>query len=140
MKRVALHVKNSEFARFLVVGGFAAAVNFLSRFGFNVFFSFRVSVVLAYIVGMFTAFLLSRIFVFEPSGRHPAHEFFYFTLVNLLAVAQVWLISVGLAEYLFPALNFEFYPYAIAHFVGISVPVVTSYFGHKYWSFRKPSD
>ena len=86
---------------------------------------------------MVTAFILSRVYVFEKSRHHPAKEFYYFTLVNLFAVLQVWLISVGLAEYLFPAIKFSFYPYAVAHAVGVTVPAVTSYFGHKYLSFAR---
>ena len=130
-------VLQSEFLRFLVVGGFAAGVNFISRIIIDEVVSFRWAVFLAYLVGMLTAYLLSRWLVFEPSGKHPGHELFHFTLVNLAAVAQVWLISVGLAEYLFPFLGFSFYSYEIAHLIGLAVPAVTSYFGHKHFSFRR---
>lgn len=128
---------SSQFVRFVAVGGVAALVNFASRFFYSELMSFRLAVVAAYITGMITAFVLSKYFVFKPSGRHAAKEFVYFGIVNLVAAAQVWLISVGLAEYLFPAISFGFYPYAVAHLVGISVPVVTSYLGHKHLSFRR---
>lgn len=127
----------NRFHRFLLVGGFAALVNFLARIGLNHFMSFRWAVFVAYLFGMLTAYLLSRFFVFEPSGRHPAHELFWFSLVNVAAVIQVWLISVGLAEYLFPAIGFDWYRDAIAHAIGLAVPAVTSYFGHKTLSFAK---
>ena len=128
---------NSEFSRFLVVGGFAALVNFLSRILFSEWVSFRIAIILAYIVGMLTAYILSRLVVFEPSGKHPGNELFYFSLVNLFAVMQVWLISVGFAEYLFPYLGMAFYPEEIAHMAGLAVPAFTSYLGHKYFSFAK---
>ena len=99
--------------------------------------SYRWAVVLAYIIGMLAAYLLSRFLVFAKTNRHPLSELGWFTLVNLVAVVQVWLISVGLAEYLFPALNFQFYPYEIAHIIGLGLPVISSYFGHKYFTFRK---
>ena len=127
----------SEFARFLLVGGIAAAVNFISRIAFSEWVSFRVAIILAYLIGMLTAYILSRTIVFEPSGKHPGNELFYFSLVNLFAVIQVWLISVGLAEYMFPYLEITFYPEEIAHLGGLSVPVITSYLGHKYFSFAK---
>ncbi len=130
-------LRRSRFSRFLLAGGVAALVNFLSRFAYNEVMSFRLAVIAAYITGMITAYLLSRIYVFERSRHHPVKEFYYFTLVNLVAVAQVWLISVGLAEYLFPSVGFTFYPYAVAHAVGVAVPAVTSYFGHKYLSFAQ---
>ncbi|MDR9437303.1 MAG: GtrA family protein [Thiohalophilus sp.] len=127
----------TEFMQFLVVGGFAALVNFISRIIINEWVGYRLAVVLAYLVGMLTAFILSKIYVFEKSGRHHWHELRDFTLVNLLAVVQVWLISVGLAEYLFPAVGYTVYAPEVAHLIGLAIPAVTSYLGHKYYSFRK---
>ena len=133
------HIK-TEFMQFLLVGGVAAVVNFLARIIINKFVSFAVAVVLAYVVGMITAFVLSKLYVFEDSGRHHLHELRDFTLVNLVAAVQVWGISVGLAEYVFPAIGYTFYAPELAHLIGLGVPVVTSYFGHKYFSFRKQSN
>jgi len=127
----------TEFIQFLVVGGFAALVNFVSRIIINNWVGYRLAVVLAYLVGMLTAFILSKMYVFEKSGRHHLHELRDFTIVNVFAVIQVWLISVGLAEYLFPAIGFHFYAPEVAHLIGLAIPAVTSYFGHKYFSFRK---
>lgn len=128
---------NSEFLQFLIVGGFSAGVNFVSRIGFSEFVSYRYAIVLAYLVGMLTAFLLSKHYVFEKSGRPFKDELRDFTIVNLFAVIQVWLISVGLAEYFFPYISFSYFPEEIAHIIGLGIPVISSYFGHKYFSFRK---
>jgi putative flippase GtrA len=98
--------------------------------------SFRVAVVLAYLAGMVTAFLLSKVWVFETSGRSAGEEFAGFALVNAIAAAQVWLVSVGLAEWLFPWAGFTWHAELVAHVIGVASPVVTSYFGHKYISFR----
>jgi len=46
-----------------------------------------------------------------------------------------WGVSVGLAEYLFPVIRFSWYRFEIAHIIGISVPVFSSYLGHKYLTF-----
>lgn len=128
---------SKRFVTFIVTGLIAALVNFLSRFLFSELVSYRLAVIYAYLVGMLTAYLLSRIFVFEKTGRHPASELFWFSMVNLFAVLQVWVISIGLAEYIFPRISFQFYPEATAHLIGLSVPVVTSYLGHKHLSFKK---
>ena len=128
---------SSEFIRFLVVGGIAALINFMARLLFSEWMSFRYAVIAAYIIGMLTAFMLSKWHVFETSGRHSGHELFYFSMVNLAAVIQVWGISVGLAEYFFPSIEFTFYAEEIAHLIGLCVPVISSYFGHKYLSFAK---
>ena len=127
----------TEFVQFLLVGGLAALVNFISRIVINKFVSYSAAVMLAYVVGMVTAFLLSKYFVFEQSGRHHLHELRDFTIVNLIAIPQVWGISVGLAEYVFPAIGYTFYAPEVAHLIGLAIPAVTSYFGHKHFSFRK---
>jgi putative flippase GtrA len=126
---------NKQFLFFLITGGIAACVNFFSRILFNHWFSFSSSVILAYLCGMITAFVLAKVFVFKQSSHTLSRSIFYFCAVNLLAVAQTWAISVGLASLLFPTIGFHFYPYEIAHAIGIIVPVFTSYFGHKHWSF-----
>lgn len=128
---------NGEFFQFLLVGGLAAGINFISRIGFSEFVSYRTAIVLAYLIGMLTAFILSKHYVFEQSGRPFKDELRDFTIVNIFAVIQVWLISVGLAEYFFPYISFTFYPEEIAHLIGLGIPAITSYFGHKYFSFRK---
>lgn len=128
---------HGEFFQFLMVGGFSAGVNFLSRIGFSELVSYRYAIILAYLVGMITAFLLSKHYVFEKSGRPFKDELLDFTIVNIFAVIQVWLISVGLAEYFFPYITFNYYPEEVAHLIGLGIPAITSYFGHKHFSFRK---
>ncbi len=130
------HIR-TEFMQFLLVGGFAAVVNFFCRIALSELMSFRWAVFIAYLFGMLTAFLLSKYLVFEKSGKHHLHELRDFTIVNILAVIQVWLISVGLAEYLFPAIEYDFFANELAHFIGLMVPAITSYLGHKHFSFKK---
>ena len=79
--------------------------------------------------------MLARQFVFQRSGRAVHDEYVRFALVNLIAIVQVWIVSVGLADIVFPRIGFYWYPYTVAHLVGIIVPVFTSYIGHKYFSF-----
>ena len=57
-------------------------------------------------------------------------------MVNLAAVAQTLAISLLLAEWLLPAMNWTYRVHTVAHGIGVLAPVVTSYFGHKYFSFR----
>ena len=126
-----------EFVVFLATGGVAALVNIGTRIAFNLVMPFAIAVVAAYLCGMTTAYMLARLFVFERSGRAVHSEYARFALVNLVAVIQVWIVSVGLAEVIFPILSFTWHPYTIAHLVGVSVPVVTSYIGHKHFSFAR---
>ena len=69
--------------------------------------SFEAAVAMAYLFGMVTAYVLARVFVFEKSGLAVATEFRRFVIVNLLSLAIVWVVSVGLAFYVFPAVGFR---------------------------------
>ena len=124
-----------RFALFLMAGGISAAFNVASRIAFSQAVRYEIAVVLAYLVGMTIAYTLNRLFVFERSGRAVADEYVRFGIVNLVALAQVWIVSVGLARFLFPALGFAWHADTVAHVIGVAVPAVTSYFGHKHFSF-----
>jgi Predicted membrane protein len=134
---VIARLRESQFLRFLVTGGIAAGVNVASRYLLMGAMSYRWAVIVAYLCGMTTAWALSRLFVFKTSGRGWAEEYGRFALVNMVAAAQVWLISVGLAEYLFPSIAFTFHPEDVAHLIGVVVPVFSSYIGHKHFSFAR---
>jgi putative flippase GtrA len=121
---------------FLLTGGTAAAVNFSSRILYSQRFDFSTAVILAYMTGMITAFILAKLFVFRKSKQSVRRSALFFILVNLVAVLQTWGISMGLAHYLLPYLGITLYVQEIAHATGVAVPVFTSYIGHKRWSFR----
>lgn len=125
-----------QFLLFLMVGGVAALANFGSRIVYSHWFGFTVAIVLAYITGMITAFLLSRAFVFKGSAQPLHHSVFYFVLVNLVAVLQTWAVTAVLAFYVLPILSVNAYRMEFAHAVGVVVPVFSSYVGHKRFSFR----
>jgi putative flippase GtrA len=126
-----------HFFMFIVTGGIAALVNIGTRIVFNLLVSFEIAVVLAYLCGMTTAYLLARYFVFERSGRTVHDEYFRFALVNLAAIIQVWIVSVGLADRVFPYLGFSWHADIIAHVIGVAVPVFTSFLGHRNFSFAQ---
>jgi len=126
-----------RFGLFLLAGGTAALANILSRIVFSLAMPYEVAIVVAYVVGMTVAYALNRSFVFEESGRSVADEYVRFTIVNLVAVAQVWIVSVGLARVVFPAIGFAWHAETVAHVIGVIVPVFTSYFGHKHFSFAE---
>ena len=130
------HFFSKQFFSFLITGGIAATVNFLSRIFYNQYVSFSTSVIFAYLTGMVTAFILAKFFVFKASTQSIKRSAILFSLVNVLAIAQTWLISMGLNFYILPALGFERYVAEIASAVGIAFPVFTSYLGHKRWSFK----
>jgi len=125
-----------QFLVFLLTGGSAAAVNFGSRILYNLWVGYSTAIILAYLTGMVTAFILARLFVFRESTQSLHRSALIFCLVNVVAVAQTWAISMGLAYYVLPAAGIKAFAPEIAHAVGVAVPVFTSYLGHKRFSFR----
>jgi putative flippase GtrA len=127
-----------QFLLFVLSGGAAALVNVLSRIGFSLVLRFELAVIAAYAVGMVTAYILVRCYVFTDSGQSVRRSFAAFALVNLVAVFQTWLVSIGLRQLLLPMIGAIALVDLMAHSVGVIVPVFTSYLGHKHVSFRSP--
>ena len=125
-----------EFFKFLLTGGIAASVNFFSRIFFNTWLSFSASVYLAYIAGMITAFLLKKQFVFTKIMQPISHSIGFFILVNMLAFLQTLGVTMLLLLYVLPYIGINKMTHEISHAIGIMAPVITSYIGHKKFSFR----
>ena len=127
---------SKQFLTFLLMGGIAAGVNFFSRIFYNQWMSFSTAIIIAYITGMITAFILMKFFVFKKSEHKLHNSIGIFILINLAAIIQVWLVSMLFDVYVLPSLNITSFAPEIAHLAGIVVPTFTSYFGHKHGSFR----
>lgn len=125
-----------QLLSFLVVGSIAAATNFLSRIVLSQAMPFPAAITLAYLIGMATAFLLNRRFVFREGNERPAIQALWFTLVNVIAMAQTLAVSLLLDRWLLPALDVTNFREEIAHAIGVAIPIFTSYFGHRNLSFR----
>jgi putative flippase GtrA len=82
------------------------------------------------------AFILNKIFVFDSKRGNTGKQLFGFVAVSLLGLAQTLLLSLVFRNYAFPAIGFNFYPDAVAHFIGLGTTAFTSFLGHKYFSFN----
>lgn len=122
--------------KFLLLGGCAAGVNWLSRFAWDLALPFWAAVIAAYVTGMVVAFVLFRTFVFPGAATPMRTQVRNFVLVNLMGITLTWLLSLFFVEWLFPAVGFGFYPEAIGHGLAIAAPTATSWFGHRYLTFR----
>ena len=127
---------SAQLVKFILAGGTAAAVNFGSRILLSLWLPYEAAIVVAYLIGMLTAFVLNRAFVFTQVENTLGSQVSWFIAINLAAVLQTLLISLLLARVLFPAIGMEFHPETLAHAVGVAVPVMTSYLGHRRFTFR----
>ena len=126
------------FFRFLVLGGLATVVNLVARFFLSKLFPYEIAIIIAYIIGMVVAFTLFRLCVFSENKaeRSQQQEVVKFVTVNLWGLGQTLVLSVFFVDYFFPWLNIMLFREELAHFFALSVLTVTSYLGHKHFTFK----
>jgi putative flippase GtrA len=119
----------------VIIGGIAALTNLVARYFINFYFSYVISIVLAYVAGIVTAFCLNKFLNFRSFAKKSILQLEYFTFFNLLGMIQTIVVSLLFAYVVFPSIGLISHRYEIAHFIGLAVPVFTSFLGHKYFSF-----
>ena len=127
----------NQFYKFIITGGIAATINITSRIFLSKFISFGLSVFISYLIGLTAAFILARKFVFENSKNSLIRAMLGFLTVNLFAILQTWVLSVISRNYLLVFIPMGANRDLISHIIGVSIPAISSYYGHKHISFRK---
>ncbi|MGN0895003.1 MAG: GtrA family protein [Succinivibrio sp.] len=126
---------SKEFLIFLLTGGLAATANFFSRIIMSYLgIEFYLAVFFAYVLGMVVAYILFRSVVFKKNDISLKRSIALFCIVNLIGIVLTFLLSNFLYYVLLkdlPLLRGE-----ISHGIGIMLPAVSSYIGHKYFTFR----
>ena len=124
-----------QFLKFLVAAGLSVPVNLGSRVLLSGVMPYEAALVVSHLCGMLTAFLLTRSFVFERSGRRMSNELARFTIVNVISLIVTWVVAVGLLRLVFPRVGFDTYPGLVAHIAGLALASLTSFYGHRRYSF-----
>lgn len=131
----ARYLADNQIVRFLFLGGFAAAVNWLVRFPLSLVLPLPAAVAVAYLIGMSIGFTLYRTYVFPGSNRPVAQQTIIFVCVNLLGA----LVVLGLTMALLAAQAGLNYPVwvreGLAHGVAIAIGAVVNFVGHKTLTF-----
>jgi putative flippase GtrA len=127
---------SGQFGRFLLAGGFAAIINWTSRFTFSLVMSYAAAIVAAYALGMAVAYVLNKRYVFPYSRRPVAAEISFFVLFNLAAFPVVWAIAYVLGERLLPGLLPRQLALALGHGFAVAVPGLINFVLHKFITFR----
>ncbi|OGT37184.1 MAG: hypothetical protein A3F11_05930 [Gammaproteobacteria bacterium RIFCSPHIGHO2_12_FULL_37_14] len=129
-------MRNNQFYKFLMACSIAAGLNFLSRILLGLFMSYKTSIIVAYLIGIITAYILCHYFVFQPKKNNKKAQIAYFITVNIFSIMLTVTASTYLANHGLWFIHREFTRLELAHFIGICVPMISGYFGHKYLSFR----
>ena len=136
IQRVRSLYLSGQFGRFLLAGGLAALVNWLSRFVFNLAMSYAAAIVAAFALGMAVAFVLNKRYVFPYSQRTVAAEVSFFVLFNLAAFPVVWVIAYLLGERFLPGLMPRQLALALGHGCAVAIPALVNFVLHKFITFR----
>lgn len=128
------HFFSAQFLLFLGVGTSAAALNWLTRLVLDNWISFPAAVLLAYVVGMTTAFELNRRFVFPTSPRPVFKQAKVFILINLAFLPVVWGASI-LFKALLDDVGTMNFTEGIAHGLALTLPVLITFLIYKFIAF-----
>lgn len=125
-----------QVARFLLLGGTAAAINWIARFPLSLLMPFPVAVFFAYLIGMMAGFTLYRSYVFPGSPMPLGVQVGLFLCVNAVGAAIVLGVSLLLLDNIFPKFGEMPFAEALAHGIGIGIGAIVNFIGHKYLTFR----
>ena len=126
-----------QFVLFVIAAGLSVPVNLGSRVVFSMFVRYEVAIPLAQLVGMVTAYTLTKFFVFDKSGRSVSVELSRFASVNVVSASITWIVSVGLVHRV-PSIGWTLAPQFLAHLTGLGCSSMVSFLGHRRFSFRQP--
>jgi putative flippase GtrA len=135
LQKLLAEFLSRQFLRFFFSALAAAAVNFAARLLLDPYVGYSYAIVIAYIIGTVFAFFMYQHKVFGQGIRPLWQEIALFVFVTLAAIAQTLIVSVVLADHLFLAIDWSWYPKEVAHIVGMGVPMFSSFLGHKYLTF-----
>lgn len=130
------HFFTKQFLLFIVMGGAAAFINWISRIIFSNWMSFYLAVFYAYGLGMTVAFTLNSMFVFSRSKKPKRKQARDFMIVNLISFPIVLLSSITI-EHLLLEYGFINYRQAIAHGLALIVPILGVFLIYKYFAFNE---
>ena len=125
-----------QFLGFLVVGGLAALLNWSARILLSVWLPFSTAIIIAYIVGMVTAFLLNSFFVFPKSEKARHAQARDFVWINLLSFPVVWFFSLQINSWL-KTIGMVSHSEELAHAIAIPLPMFATFLIYKFFAFKE---
>ncbi|MCB1302761.1 MAG: GtrA family protein [Leptospiraceae bacterium] len=139
-----------KFLLYLFFSGFAALVNFASRFLYETIpgVNFEIAVALAYLTGMIVNFAFSKWITFQAasSGRFRREAVKFFLIASLGLIVTVAISAGALRFFAYAAARWsQVVPSnfdddiraATAHLIGMGAGLVMNFFGHEMLSFRE---
>ena len=127
-----------HYLRFLAASGASAVVNVVLRIALSHSMTYVQSIVIAYVISTFLAFVFNKLFVFDVRGRAYHVQLAYFLAVNSVGLVQTMILSSVFSGFLQ-----AFFPESmqlaetLGHIAALSTLAITSYLLHKNFTFTK---
>ena len=130
-------VDSREFIRFFITGVLATICNLAMVWLTRHFVAYKWALFFGLMAGFTVSFVFGKLFAFRSASWRRAHgELARFLIVYLFGASLYWGISMVVGQRLLPM----WMPRSLAElagaFVGASVMVVTSYLGHRFFTYR----
>lgn len=131
---------SKQILRFLISGGIAALVNFCSRFFFQLFFTYTLSIALSFSLGSVISFLLNKNFTFRSYDEKTAVQLVKFMLATVFGVIlATFIVFIQITLFGFLGITFitEKEMELIVHIITIGIITIYSYLVMKYFAFKR---
>lgn len=129
-------IEYRELTRFLLAGGLATAGNLAAVWAAGIFMSFKLSLLVGIGVGMTISFFATKIFAFRARDwSRSGHEAGRFLLVYGIGLVLYWSTALVAKGFLIKAGLSDVAAESAAVIVGAGVMLVTSYFGHRFFTY-----
>ena len=125
-----------QFLKFIFVGLTVLIINFLLRIILNLYFEYLLSVSIAALISIITAFYLNRIFVFKNSSKSLNAQIRSFIIINTFAFLFIIIFSELIYSLLLEYENIK-YKKELAHFIAIIIPPMITFLFYKFSTFSK---
>jgi putative flippase GtrA len=127
----------TEFSRFVLSGTVAAFGNFFMVWLLRRSQSYEVSVLWGAAAALVISFILSKSYAFgSRSWERAPGEASRFIVVFALGCAVYWTVAVLLGAFALPAVLPQAVAEASGVVLGAGAMSITSYFGHRFFTFR----
>jgi putative flippase GtrA len=136
LKKYLLYYFSKQFIYFLFAGSTAALVNFTSRILLRSYLDIVFSAVIAYSLGLLTAFILYKRLVFPFSGKPLNFQLRRFLSIQIGFMPVVIIIFISLSG-IFNTMGLGNFSEPIAHALSIGMPALITFLLYKLLVFIK---
>lgn len=134
---------SETFVKFILTGIISATCSIFSRFLFQTYFSYIISIFFAAVIAMFVNYYLNKKFSFNSDSRKTSHQLLNFCLVSIISLIIIPTIAYGLMT-AYTKLNLTLISISsaelLAQIISLCINGIYGFFAVKYFVFKDDSN